>query len=213
MLNRLKALQLPFKTIIDGGANIGQFARAAVETFPNARVISFEPLPDIAKTLQQNLGGNSRFRVVFSALGRKAGTLKFHKNIHSHSSSALPLHENHLEAFPEARTVSTVKVSVTTLDKALRNEPLVGPVLLKLDLQGYELEALQGGIKTLRKVDAVLLETSLKPMYKGEPSFKEIETFLNGKGFRFSRSLDNLKDSRGNVLQMDALFTRKKFKK
>ncbi|HEY5038824.1 MAG TPA: FkbM family methyltransferase, partial [bacterium] len=78
-----------------------------------------------------------------------------------------------------------------------------------LDLQGYELEALQGASATLRKVGAVLLEASFEPMYKGEPSFQKIEDFLKGKGFCFNRALDFLKDSHGNILQMDALFTRR----
>ena len=210
VLKRLTASEIPFKTIIDGGANVGQFARAALETFPEARIISFEPLPDVAEKLGKNLADSKdRVRIVNSAVGRKKGEINIYRNAHSHSSSVLPLHENHRKAFPEALATGKLKVSITTLDLAIKKEQLQGPVLLKLDLQGYELEALRGAIKTLSKVKAVLLETSVKPMYKGEPSFAEIDKFLKRKGFRFEKALDYLRDGHGNVLQMDALFLKK----
>ena len=210
LINHLKNLNFSFKTIIDGGANIGQFARAAGEAFPESKVISFEPLPNVAEKFRENLLNlSNRVQIFQTALGRKEGYILFHRNSHSHSSSVLELHKNHLKAFPDAQTISTLKVSVTTLDKALQKEQLPRPILLKLDLQGYELEALHGAIKTLKIVDAILLETSSKPMYKGEPSFKKIETFLNKKGFRFSQNLDFLEDSRGKVLQTDVLFLKK----
>jgi len=81
---------------------------------------------------------------------------------------------------------------------------------LKLDLQGYELEALMGASATLKKVEAVLLETSFITMYQGEPAFEKIEDFLVKKGFRFSRILDFMKDGEGNIVQMDGLFLKRK---
>lgn len=209
MVCQLKEIGINFNTVIDGGANVGQFARAALETFPDARVISFEAIPEIADQLKKNVPTGNRFRIVQSALGNKNGRVKFHVNYHSHSSSVLPLHENHKAAFPSALEKVEINVPVITLDSALKNERLLMPVLLKLDLQGYELEALKGASKTLSRVEAVLLEVSLKRMYQGEPTFNEIRKYLEKKGFRFLKALDHLKDKRGNPLQMDALFTKR----
>jgi FkbM family methyltransferase len=213
MLKRLKRLGVPFKTIIDGGANKGQFARAAAENFPGAQIISFEPLPDVGEDLKKNLGDHPRFKLIKAALGSRNGKVKFHRNAHSHSSSALPLHQNHLLAFPDAQEAGELVVPLLTLDSALRLEQLRGPSLLKLDLQGYELEALKGAKKTLKKVNAVLLEAVFDPLYEGEALFPEIERFLATQGFYFSRALDFLKDPHGNIVQMDALFLKTERKK
>lgn len=208
MMQRLQTEAVGFKTIIDGGANVGQFARAALETFPEARLIAFEPLPDIAETLRKNLSDTDRASVVVSALGADSGTLTFHRNAYSLSSSALPLHDNHRQAFPEAREESTVEVPVGRLDDLLSHVELNSPSLLKLDLQGFEIPAFEGAAETLKRVDYVLVETAFKPLYEGEALFPELHEYLQARGFRFLRPLDVLEGPDGTIVQMDALFVR-----
>ncbi|HTA76992.1 MAG TPA: FkbM family methyltransferase [bacterium] len=222
MARRIKNLGIPFKTIIDGGANIGQFSRSVAETFPEARVIAFEPLPDITEILKKNLSGSPKIKLIFSALGSKSGKITFHRNTHSHSSSvsslnekyqsssALPFNKDYQKQFPEARNAGDVEVPLVTLDEVLEKETLEGPVLLKLDLQGFELEALRGGVKTLRKVDFILIETVFKPIYEGEALFPEIEDFLRSEGFQFVQVLDFYKNDQEEIVQIDALFQRSK---
>lgn len=206
MLHRLRSQGLTFNTILDGGANIGQFARAAAETYPAARIIAFEPLPDIAETLRHNLEDRPRVRVIPSALGRHDGTLTFHRNVYTLSSSALPLHKNHIAAFPDARPLETLTVPVARMDTLLAEETLSGPILLKLDLQGFEIEALKGAPALLKRVDYVLIETVFKPMYEGEALFEALYDYLRTAGFHFVRPIDFLADARGEIVQMDALF-------
>ncbi len=149
---RLKEFGIPFETIVDGGANIGQFARAAAESFPQAKVFSFEPLPEVVELLRRNLAGGPRFVVFEAALGRKDGTVDIHRNLYPHSSSVLPLHPEHNRVFPDMqnRSLSSLKVKLVKLDTALKNENIQKPMLLKLDVQGFELEALRGAPKVLR---------------------------------------------------------------
>src|SRR5690606_27391001 len=99
-------------------------------------------------------------------------------------------------------------VPVARLDTVLAAEPVEQPVLLKLDLQGYELEALHGATDTLQHTDYVLLEAAFKPVYEGEPLFGELYDFMRAQGFHFLRPLDFLRDARGVIVQMDALFGR-----
>lgn len=209
LVRKLKKREMSYKTILDGGANVGQFSRAAAEMFPESKIIAFEPLPEIAERFRKNLSNcRDRVRLVRTALGRRNGKVLFHRNSHSHSSSALSLHQNHRIAFPDAVDISTLKVPLATLDGALKGEGLGRPALLKLDLQGFELEALRGAERLLRMIDVVLLEVSLKPMYQGEPTFTKIEKFLRARGFKFEVALDCLRDHKGRGLQMDALFLR-----
>jgi len=82
-------------------------------------------------------------------------------------------------------------------------------VLLKLDLQGYELEALKGATKTLQQCSHVLLETVFDKEYEGEPLFEELWSYLREQGFRFERPLNFSKGGSGSIVQMDALFSKR----
>ncbi len=79
-------------------------------------------------------------------------------------------------------------------------------MLLKLDLQGYELEALMGATETLARTRWVLFETGFRKSYEGEPDFVQILDFLRERNFRFVRPLDILRAQNGEIIQMDALF-------
>lgn len=209
MISGLKQQGLVPKIIIDVGANAGQFAVASAKIFPAAQIYSFEPNPPLAAQLKKNVSNLSNIKVHELALGEREGEIEFHVNSHSHSSSILPLAQSHLEAFPDARETSRINVQVSTLDKIFGNVELDSPTLLKLDVQGYELQVLQGGQQFLKRVDYVLLEASFKSMYQGEPVFMDIEMKMREFGFKFLRPVGFLRSpSTGEFLQMDAIFQR-----
>jgi FkbM family methyltransferase len=197
------------KTVIDVGANVGQFTVACAKMFPGASIHSFEPLPGCVRQLQRNVGGLDGVRVYPLALGEASGEVTMHVNSHSQSSSVLALGKRHRSAFPDAREIDAIKVNMSTLDLAMRPIPLEHPVLLKLDVQGYEAQVLQGAAETLDRVDYVLLETSFRPLYEGEKTFSEIARSMEQRGFEFLRPVGWLSEPHnGEVLQMDALFAK-----
>lgn len=210
MLSELKQQGLIPETVIDVGANVGQFAVASSKIYPETQIYSFEPNPPCATQLKKNVSGLGNVKVYQLALGETVGEIDFHVNIHSHSSSILPLASPHLDAFPDALESSVIRVEVSTLDNVLGDIELQHPVLLKLDVQGYELQVLLGGRDLLAHVDYVLLEASFKPMYQGEPIFVEIEMRMRELGFEFLRPVGFLRAPKtGEFLQMDALFQRR----
>ena len=197
------------KTIIDVGANVGQFAVAAAMTFPEAQIHSFEPLPESAARLRKNVHKLHAVKVYTLALGEREGECIFHRNAHSHASSVLPLAEAHRRAFPAANDLGTLTVEMTTLDRAFAGITLEPPVLLKLDVQGYEAQTLKGGSRTLEHCDYVVAEASFKPLYEGEASFTSVLALMQQFGFQFLRPVGWLCDpATGEVLQADALFRR-----
>lgn len=206
MMKALQQQSFSFGMILDGGANIGQFARAAVETFPEAKVIAIEPLPDIAQRLRENLKDRPQVQVKETALGSSDGILTFHRNAYSLASSALSLLPEAATTFPGLAEVETLEVPVTRIDSIFPGMELVSPFLIKLDLQGFELEALRGAQRTLRHTDFLLLEIAFQPLYDAEPRFEELLDYVRAAGFRFLRPLDVLRDARGVIVQMDALF-------
>jgi len=209
MVSSLKRQGIEPKAVIDVGANVGQFAVACAKIFPGIVVHSFEPLPECAERLQQNVAKLEHVRVYPIALGRQGGKVAFHVNSHSHSSSILSLGERHRRAFPTAREIGAIEVPISTLDREMSAVTLERPVLLKIDVQGYEAQVLEGASATLSRVDYVLLEVSFRPLYEEEITFMDIARTMEGHGFEFLRPLDWLRDPHsGEVLQMDALFVK-----
>lgn len=209
MVSRLAKQGIAPKTILDVGANVGQFAVASAKLFPNSRIHSFEPVPACVEKLRKNVSGLANVTIHPLALGDGKGEATFHVNSHAHSSSILPLSDAHRDAFPEARESGTISVEVSTLDAVFADTELDGPALLKLDVQGYEPQTLRGGAETLKRIDYVVMEVSFKPLYEGEMLFMDVARMMEERGFRFERPVGWLDaPGSGEVLQMDALFVR-----
>jgi FkbM family methyltransferase len=197
------------KTVIDVGANVGQFTVAAANLFNPEQIHTFEPLPDCLQKLQKHVANLSSVKVYPTALGDRISTVSFNINSHRHSSSILRLSSSHVKAFPEAKETKTISIPVSTLDLVFANVEFSSPTLLKVDVQGYEANVLRGGRETLKRVDFVILEASFKLMYEGELLFTELLPFMSELGFQFIRPVGWLIDPKSEeILQMDALFMR-----
>lgn len=208
--NRLKSLGRSYKTIVDAGANAGQFARAAHLCFPEARILSFEPLPDVAERLATNLSDVPGHKIFRTALGATDGVTKFHRNSYDQSSSVLPMLHNEGGMLADKSEVEVLEVLLARFDTVLAGESLEPDCLLKLDLQGNELAALRGAERCLSAFQNIILETVFEAEYVDEPLFEEIWEHLKGRGFTFERPLNFSHGKSGRIVQMDALFTRQR---
>jgi len=198
------------RTILDIGANTGQFASAAQAAFPQAQIYSFEPLPDCFRQLQANLAQAPRFRAFNVGLGREAGTVTFQRNTFTASSSVRPMAETHKREFPLTQETTNVSVRLERLDDLADQLILREPMLVKIDVQGYEDEVLAGGEQTVRRAAVVLTETSFESLYESQPLFDDIYRTLVGWGFGYAGSIDQLCSPRdGRPLQADSLFVRR----
>lgn len=209
MISRLRRLGLDPQTVIDVGANVGQFAVAAGKLFPRAEIHSYEPVPDCFLQLERAASKMGKIRPRQLALGDQAGEIEFYVNTHRHSSSALKLNEAHKMAFPDAKESSVIKVRTSTLDEEYKPGQVKGPILLKLDVQGFEAAVIRGGRQLLSRVDNILVELSFEPQYSGEPDFQAVISLLSESGFHLKCAVDFLRNPlTGTCLQMDGLFCR-----
>ncbi|MDR3574573.1 MAG: FkbM family methyltransferase [Anaerolineaceae bacterium] len=196
-----------FKTVIDVGAYIGAFAYAIHTILPEARIYSFEPLLENYEKLVNNLEPAGHFRAFHTALGDQKGEMDFWKSDFTASSSALPMADLHKDTFPHTSHATALKVPVARLDDYLPSMELEPPVLLKIDVQGFEDKVLLGGSETLGKVNVVLSEVSYKPLYEGQVLFEQIYARLGEHGFEYAGNFDSLiSPLDGTILQSDALF-------
>lgn len=209
IVSRLQSEVGNLATIIDCGANVGQFARAVSTAYPRSKVISFEPLPDVATQLKKNLGDVPNHEVIQNALGSSSGSVDMRRaSNNGQSSSILPFIGDSNGLLKGVSELGMVQVPLTSLDATLTGSELEGPILLKLDLQGYELEALRGAAKLLKHCDFVLVESALQKSYVGEPYFHELIEYLGTQRFFFTSILNVEENENGQYAQVDALFKR-----
>lgn len=192
-------------TVIDVGANAGQFARASVEVFAGCSVLSFEPLAEAADRFAANLGDHPDVQLRRTALGRRSGSVVFHPHEYSLASSVLARAPG---ADEEAWTgeQAAIDVPLARLDDEVEVATLAHPVLLKLDVQGYEAEVLAGGPEVLATVDGVLVELAFVRAYADQPLAAELVTLLAEQGWRLQALLDLRRDRRGRIAEVDAYF-------
>ncbi len=139
--SRLRSAGVIPGTVFDVGANVGQFALAACKCFPAAQVHSYEPLARAYRELEGLASRYPRISPQRAALGRAPGRLKLVVTSNLQSSSLLRLHRNHREAYPDVVDQGIEDVDVRTLVGELGERTFPEPMLLKLDVQGYESES------------------------------------------------------------------------
>jgi FkbM family methyltransferase len=198
-----------FNSILDVGSNEGQFAEKILCIFPSAEIHCFEPLPDVFEKLKLNFKGRSNFRYYNYALSDSSAEMDIHRNEYSPSSSILEMLDLHKSNFDFAVKSEVTRIQTRTLDSFFSN-PILNPVLLKIDVQGYEMQVLQGGELVLQQADVIIIETSFYALYKSQPLFEDIYSHLTSKGFRYVGNIEQLESPKDHqVLQADAVFIKK----
>lgn len=195
-------------TVVDIGANVGQFALLALVLYPRARIVSFEPLVGPAKKYTALMACEPRVQFHRVAIAPQAGMRQMHVSAHDDSSSLLPILESQVAFAPGTQEVGREDVILAPLDKHLSAESIVTPALLKLDVQGYELEALKGCETLLSRFDYVYVETSFFPLYGGQVLAGELIEWLAAHRFRIDGACNPSYSKDGRIVQMDVLFKR-----
>lgn len=197
--------------VVDIGANTGQFGVELRASLFTGDLLSVEPLQAAYDELVRTCAHDPRWRAVRAAVSDAPGTLELNVSGNSVSSSPLPMLDLHATAAPEARYVGVEQVPATTVDLLVveqRIDPAVA--LLKIDVQGYETQVLDGAAETLERFAAVQLELSLAPLYAGQRLLPEVLARMDGHGFDLWLTDPAFLDpATGRMLQCDGLFVRR----
>lgn len=199
--------ELNYDRLLDVGANRGQFSLVARSLLPGLSVDAFEPQPGEAAVYRSLFRADSRVRLHELALGDQAGEADLHISRRRDSSSLLPIGELQARLFPSTEEVGTHRVKVVTLDSLKHHWAAATRMLLKLDVQGFELGVLRGAPETLRQCAYVYAECSEVPLYTGQALYPEVAAFLATHGFRPLRRINEQFDGM-KLIQADHLFGR-----
>jgi FkbM family methyltransferase len=200
------ASQVGISVMYDIGANVGTWSLLAKALVPDARIEAFEPLPKHQAEFLRNFSGSTDVTLHPIAVGSDNGTETFHVTDFSDASSLLQPNEASWSQFG-VWEVQHFPLPVVRLDDYRRDRQLPRPDLIKLDIQGFELEALRGAPECLMSAKAVITEVSFIEYYEGQCLFHDLVAHLARFGF-FMRAFGINMPTGKSVGQTDVLFMR-----
>lgn len=189
------------RTILDIGAYVGGWTDEIARIFPDADFWMFEAQPDKKAALE----------AVASRIGPRVHIRNVLLGEAPRDAVTYYLMETGSSVLSENTTLarSSVSLAMTTLDDVAATETFEAPIFLKLDVQGYELEVLRGGHRTLASSEAVLMEVSLMQYNEGAPSFRDVVEYMHQQGFvAFDMCGQSRRESDDALYQVDVVFTK-----
>ena len=174
-LEDLKKRGLKCESILDVGANQGLWSRMAKEIYPEANFYLIEPQIEMEENLQNFCKEFNSSTYFLSGAGANPDKLIFTVDDDLAGSSFLPKKNDKLLKTGRQRIIDII-----TIDSLIEASKIKRPELIKLDIQGFELEALKGAKQTFGYTEAYILEVSLFPFsdVPGIPVFSEVVKFM-----------------------------------
>jgi len=195
--------------VLDVGANSGGFARDLRAAGYAGRIVSFEPLASAHAILRKRAEKDPSWTIADrTAIGAQPGSVEIHIAGNSESSSILDMLPSHSSAEPGSAYVGTETVPLNRLDDLVSLVP-ADRALLKIDVQGYETQVLEGATAILAGCRALISEMSLLPLYNGQILARQMWDLLAAQNFEPWSLEPCYRDPRtGRMLQFDGVFVR-----
>jgi FkbM family methyltransferase len=192
--------------ILDVGGADGVTAVKFHETFKSAKVYVFEPIEDNATGLKKNILPFKRITFFQKALGSEKKQTEIHITKRVTSSSLFPVNTAELrEDYMSSQLVPErkQKVELDRVDNIVQPGETV--LVMKLDVQGFELEVLKGAEKTLKHTKLVMAELQNHRLYEGAPMYYDIDAFLRKNNFTLLQNVPSLREGH-KQLEWDAIY-------
>jgi FkbM family methyltransferase len=206
------------KWFLDVGANVGDVSEAALISYPQCRVICFEPVNATFEMLKKRLAVyGDRVILINEALSDKNGTCEI--NITSfHGANSISLQSDfHKDLNPHVYEIGKETISIARLDDMAKRIGDKKIDVMKIDVEGHELNVLKGGIDFIKdRVDTIIIEMSLmRDQSWEEQSVAKIFTLLDSLGFKLINLFDihhayQSGDKNLMCAQVDCVFRHKK---
>lgn len=197
--------------VLDVGANTGQYAKSLRRAGYGGRIASFEPLPDFVEKLEKAAADDPDWHIYPYALGDEDTGLSMHV-VHGTLSSIRPPSDFGSRRYQRFQEERLEDISVRRLDGML-DEVLAGldqpRPYLKLDTQGYDMEAFAGLGDRVHQFVGMQSEVALVRIYEGMPRMQEAVTTYESAGFEITGMFPVSREKRtGRVLEYDCVMIR-----
>ena len=199
---------LKIRFVVDVGANKGQFTLFCRSTFPDAQVVAFEPLEEAARRFERLFDEDPNVALHRTAIGPGEGQADIFVSQRADSSSLLPIGDQQVAHFPGTGLKEVRQIAVGPLRDYLSNEEILAPALLKLDVQGYELQVLESCEDRLAAFAYVYVECSYVELYSGQATANQVKAYLQDQGFELSGVFNQTFDRGRRPIQADFLYRR-----
>ena len=159
-------------------------------TFPSSRLDAFELDAALCEKLNREAAPNVRYHCC--ALGRTEEKRTLYNTRHPMCTSLYPPDERLADLYGNldmVRLESTSAIDTVSLDRFAREQALSPPDFVKIDVQGAELEILQGGASCLSNVLLVVCEVEFIPIYRGQPLYGDVAAWLGARGLLLNKFL------------------------
>jgi FkbM family methyltransferase len=202
-----KEITSSLHTCVDAGAHVGSWTEALLDLFSPGRIIALECEPRLVEGLKRKFRDRPHVTVIDAALSADAGTMTFYQLQHPASSSLLrPRAEIEREYQHDSwKVIGEVPVRTVSYDEVVAGEQEVS--ILKLDIQGAEMDVLKNSTTGLDKTKSVIMEVNFTPHYDRDASFPDLHQLMAGRGFGLYR-LSSVYHRGGRALFADAVYVK-----
>ncbi|MFN2123298.1 MAG: FkbM family methyltransferase [Candidatus Promineifilaceae bacterium] len=192
------------QVIVDVGANHGGWSREVSYVFKTARFFLIEPQEEMQPFLDHFCSQAEGSRWFLGGAGAEVGHMELTLWDDYQGSAFL---SRDVEAMlPDLRQRA---VPVFTLDNLIGSGEMPIPDLIKIDVQGYEIEVLKGSMRCFGKTDVIIVETSLFHPLDHRPSFYRVLELMEAYGYAVYDLPDFKYRRDGALVQIDVCFVRR----
>ncbi len=198
--------------VLDVGANTGQYGMFLRKLGYRGTIVSFEPLLSAHEQLVKRSRNVQDWIIApRMAVGERSGEITLHISGNSQSSSVLNMLDAHVKSAPDSVYIADQLVPLRRLDESAMNYVASSSAAyLKIDVQGYESQVIDGTAGILPRIMGIQLELSLIPLYENQVLYREMIEKLDGLGYALHALFPVFSDVQsGRLLQMDGVFFRK----
>lgn len=189
-------------TIIDAGAHKGDETAAYLDIFPDAEIIAIEPQPDLADSIRERFSGDNRVTVQNVAVGANKKEIEFYQTENRASASARKPTKTK-DKYIDSNITKSYTIEQVTLDGLVSEADI-----LKMDLEGHELDTIRGGERILSEVGIILTEVEFVEFNADQPLFGELDRYLRKNGFSLYNFYGLHTEDDGQLTAGDALYRR-----
>jgi FkbM family methyltransferase len=204
------------RVIFDVGGHSGETIDRYRMIYENAKIYSFEPFKERFQELKNKSSFDRNIIAENLAISNETGTTNFYTNQASETNSLLPPVSQTQRPYHDHDTsyqnTKQIKADVETIDHYCKKNNVTFIDILKMDIQGGELNALKGAVRMLGegKIKLVYCEVMFAKIYENQPLFHDIALFLNQFGYHLYKLYYLSNSSKGRLITADALFTKAK---